>query len=175
MRALILAGGKGTRLRTVVSDVPKPMAPVCGKPFLDFLLKQLKDENVSSVIVSTGYMAEVIESSYPEGFEECISLFSRTTPLLTGGAIKKATQNLNSELLIVLNGDSFVKLDLEKISKFHREKGADITVLSVYMKDASRYGLLKLSSDSKVETFCEKKSILRDRLTRGFTFLILIY
>ena len=52
MRALILAGGKGTRLRTVVSDVPKPMAPVCGKPFLDFLLKQLKDENVSSVIVS---------------------------------------------------------------------------------------------------------------------------
>ena len=55
--------------------------------------------------------------------KECISLFSRTTPLLTGGAIKKATQNLNSELLIVLNGDSFVKLDLEKISKFHREKG----------------------------------------------------
>ena len=113
MRALILAGGKGTRLRTVVSDVPKPMAPVCGKPFLDFLLKQLKDENVSSVIVSTGYMAEVIESSYPEGFEGMHISFSReTTPLLTGGAIKKATQNLNSELLIVLNGDSFVKLDL---------------------------------------------------------------
>ena len=168
MRALILAGGKGTRLRTVVSDVPKPMAPVCGKPFLDFLLKQLKDENVSSVIVSTGYMAEVIESSYPEGFEGMHISFSReTTPLLTGGAIKKATQNLNSELLIVLNGDSFVKLDLEKISKFHREKGADITVLSVYMKDASRYGLLKLSSDSKVETFCEKKINSQGQINAG--------
>ena len=89
---------------------------------------------------------------------------------MTGVDIKKATQNLNSELLIVLNGDSFVKLDLEKISKFHREKGADITVLSVYMKDASRYGLLKLSSDSKVETFCEKKINSQGQINSGVYF-----
>lgn len=168
MKALILAGGRGTRLQTVVSNVPKPMAPVCGKPFLDILLKELKKENVDSVILSTGYMSEVIESRYCNGFEGIPISFSReTTPLLTGGAIKKAISGLDSELIVVLNGDSFVRLDLDQISKFHQEKKADITIVSVYMKDASRYGLLKVSSDFRIEMFCEKQSNSQGLINAG--------
>ncbi|WP_370855483.1 nucleotidyltransferase family protein [Parasutterella sp.] len=168
MRALILAGGKGTRLKKVVSDVPKPLAPVCGKPFLDILLKQLKEEDVTSVILSTGHMAEVIESRYAKGFEGLSVSFSREkTPLLTGGAIKKAIDKLDSELIVVLNGDSFVQLKLKEITKFHQKKGADITVLSVFMQDASRYGLLKLSSDSRLVRFCEKQKNSQGYINAG--------
>lgn len=168
MRALILAGGKGTRLKEVVSDVPKPLAPVCGKPFLDILLNQLKEEGVTSVILSTGHMAEVIESRYSKGFEGLPVSFSREkAPLLTGGAIKKAIDKLDSELMVVLNGDSFVQLRLKEITKFHQKKKADITVLSVFMQDASRYGLLKLSSDSRVERFCEKQKSSQGYINAG--------
>src|SRR5665213_258741 len=139
--AIILAGGLGTRLRSVVSDSPKCMAPVSGKPFLSFLIFFLQKNGIENFIFSVGYMHEIIEDylkeNYP-GLNYKISL--EREPLGTGGAIKLACSKTLDKNVIVCNGDTLYKIDLDSLSKFHKEKNAACTLSLKPMNHFDRYG-----------------------------------
>ncbi|EKD82345.1 MAG: hypothetical protein ACD_39C01350G0003 [uncultured bacterium] len=159
--AIILAGGLGTRLRDVVDDRPKVLAQVKNRPFLDFILDALSSWNhVSRVVLAVGYMSErVIEHygrnrNYPFEIE-----FSVEKKLLgTGGAIKQALSLTRSKQVIVLNGDSFVEVDLNKLLNSHVTNGQGMTLTMVEVDNASRFGRVVSGSDGKIISFLEKSA-----------------
>ena len=157
--AIILAGGLGTRLRKVVSDRPKVMADLNGKPFLYYLLDQLADAGIKQVVISTGHMALIIEetigSSY-KGLE--VDYCREETPLGTAGALKLAGEVMDSPRCLVMNGDSFVEFDPFSLFMFHRRKGANTTILLRKVEDTTRYGTVEIGAEHEVVRFREKGS-----------------
>ena len=112
--AIILAGGKGTRLKSLVADIPKPLAPINNIPFLTILIRYLKTQGIQRVILSVGYKWELIKNEYGNKFEDIDIYYSiEETPLGTGGGIAKALKMANSKNVLILNGDSFCKIDIE--------------------------------------------------------------
>lgn len=151
MKALILAGGMGTRLRTVVSDVPKPLAPINGKPFIQCLLDSLLPYNFDEIIISTCYMADKIVAVCGEFHEDVpITYVKETTPLGTGGAIRLAisrTSHDNCEYICVLNGDTFLELDYKKMLAFANEHAAEVTIATKFVDNCYRYGALSMDQE----------------------------
>ena len=158
--AVVLAGGFGTRLRKVVSDVPKPMAPMDaeGTPFLAFVLKQLAGQGFAKIILSVGYMAEVIQQYFGASYAGMELLYSiEDKPLGTGGAVKKAMALCSGELVFVLNGDTYFDVDFAEIERQHRKPGVDFTLAAREMSDFDRYGALTLTEDDRGIAFGGKK------------------
>ncbi|MBI2124598.1 NTP transferase domain-containing protein [Candidatus Pacearchaeota archaeon] len=157
MKALILAGGFGTRLRDIVKDVPKPMALVHEKPFLLRQMLLAKEQNVGEIILGVHYMANKIKSYFGngKGFGLSIRYSEEETPLGTAGAIKNAEKYLD-DTFFVLNGDSYAKIDLRDFLMFHNAKKSSFTISLAKSNDASRYGGVVLEG-SKVKEFSEKK------------------
>jgi D-glycero-alpha-D-manno-heptose 1-phosphate guanylyltransferase len=162
--AVILCGGMGTRLRGVVSDVPKPLAPINGIPFLSVLMKYLSLQGVKRIILATGYMHEKIESLYGNRFEDMEILYSvEHSPLGTGGAIAKALRKTQSENILILNGDSIIKFQLSEIKKhffeikkqFPKTKFHTLLVLKSLEK-VERYGAVSL--ENGIVTAFEEKA-----------------
>lgn len=154
--AIILAGGFGTRLSHVVSDVPKPMAPVYGKPFLTYLLDRLIDADIRRVILATGYKHECIESYFGPSYRGTEIVYSQeTTPLFTGGAIRKAAEQIQSEDFVVLNGDTLFDIDFAKLYDFHTKHNAKLSIALRQVADTSRYGSVTCTNDHIV-SFSEK-------------------
>ena len=115
MEAIILAGGKGTRLQSVVSDVPKPMADVNGRPFLSYLLHFLSTKGVRKVVLSVGYKHEVISNYYSNCFENMSICYAiENEPLGTGGALVESLKQVTDSNVLLLNGDSFFDINLKK-------------------------------------------------------------
>jgi D-glycero-alpha-D-manno-heptose 1-phosphate guanylyltransferase len=158
-KAFVLCGGLGTRLRSVVSDRPKSMALVGGVPFLELLLKRLRAQGVTEVILGTGYRAEQIESFFGNGEKLGLRLqYSREDePLGTGGAVKLA-EGLLSDPILVLNGDSYVDWDLNPVLDLFRQKTADIVMVLQEVPDVARYGSVTLDAAGRVAEFVEKGS-----------------
>lgn len=155
---IVLAGGFGTRLRAVVSDAPKPMAPVAGRPFLDYLLQSLADQGAQRVILSTGHMAHMIEHRYGGGFMGMnITCVPEESPLGTGGAIRKAMSVVRSEWAIALNGDTW--LDMPYGDFMHRAMTSDapLSMVTRMVTDASRYGCCTIR-EGRIIAFGEKDS-----------------
>lgn len=155
MEAIVLAGGLGTRLRQLVSDVPKPMAPISGRPFLEILLSSLAQKGFDRVILSLGFMAEKISKHFGTEFAGMqISYVIEDQPLGTGGAIRLAMEQVIADHVFVLNGDTFLDLEVEKIEEQwalnHRA-----LIISREVQDATRYGRLLLA-DGKLTGFSEK-------------------
>ena len=123
MDVLILAGGLGTRLRSVVPELPKAMAPIGGRPFLAHLLEQLKEQGVQHMGLAVGYQSQVIKDYFQDGTELGVHLTysEEKHPLGTGGGMKKASELLPEEFL-VLNGDSYLQIDFRKLTAFHTLK-----------------------------------------------------
>lgn len=158
MEAIVLAGGFGTRLRHVVSDVPKPMAPMndAGKPFLEVLLAQLAGRGVNHVVLSTGYMSEVIEQYFGKTFAGIKLEYSvEDTPLLTGGAVKLALKRCTEPDVFVLNGDTYFDVDLSAMLSLHRARHADFTIAVKHMHNFERYGTVEYDDDG-IHAFYEK-------------------
>jgi D-glycero-alpha-D-manno-heptose 1-phosphate guanylyltransferase len=171
--AIILAGGFGTRLKTIVSDVPKPMAPVNREPFLNFQLRYLKHYGIKKVIVSTGHLAEKIESFYGEHFEGLKMIYSReTTPLGTGGGIRLAMKHCDSKESFVLNGDSFFDVNLFTFYEVHKKQGADVSLALRKVDNASRYGSIEVSSNNRIISFLEKSNWVAPGLINGGTYIL---
>lgn len=169
---IILAGGLGTRLREVVSDVPKCMAEVAGKPFLSYLLDWCKVQSFGRVILSLGYLSEVVTSwieknEYP--FE--IIYAKEEEPLGTGGAIKLAMRSVLGERAVVINGDTFFNVDITELYTFHNEKSANISLALKPMTDFDRYGRVELNTDNRIIAFIEKQQC-REGLINGGVYLI---
>jgi len=157
LQALILAGGLGTRLRHVVSDRPKPMALVNGKPFLEYQIEFLRKNNIDDIVLSVGYMSEKIEKHFGSGKNFGISIrYVREKDFLgTGGAIKNAIQALN-DYFFALNGDSLFLVDLDSMIKFHKDNQAEMTIALAKVGDNSRYGNIHVSNKFQITEFTEK-------------------
>jgi len=158
MEAIILAGGMGTRLLSVVSDVPKCMAPVAGKPFLYYLLTELETSGFQNVILALGYKHETIETwlkNYKTKLK--IKTIVEDTPLGTGGAIKLALSHATKPFVYVFNGDSYLTLDYQALMKFHAEKKASATIVLKKMFNFDRYGKVEIDGNAQITCFGEKQ------------------
>ena len=124
MNAVILAGGFGLRLRDAIGDVPKPMACINGKPFLEYLIMQLSKWHLKDVIIAAGYKNEVISSYFGDGHRWGVNIgYSKETePLGTGGALKKAASLFKDDDFIAMNGDSFLDLNFSQFISFHKNR-----------------------------------------------------
>jgi D-glycero-alpha-D-manno-heptose-7-phosphate kinase len=167
MKAIILAGGMGTRLREVVSDRPKPMALIAGKPFLDHQINFLREQNINEIILAVYYMSEKIKSYFGDGnrYGVDITYSEEETPLGTGGAIKKAEKYINDTFL-VLNGDSYSKIDLGKFLDFHKLKKSDASLSLKKCENTSEYGNV-IIKDNKIMNFLEKKESREGLINTG--------
>ncbi len=156
--AIILAGGFGTRLQSVVNDVPKPMAPINGKPFLDYQLHYLKHYGIKKVIFSLGYLAEKIQHHFKNSFNGIELVYVvEEHPLGTGGAIRLAIEQCTEEEVIVINGDSFFNLDLNSFYQLHRLHASQISLALRSVDNASRYGTIELNVH-RIISFLEKNN-----------------
>jgi D-glycero-alpha-D-manno-heptose 1-phosphate guanylyltransferase len=157
--AIILAGGLGTRLREIISDLPKVLAPVNNRPFLDVILSFLnKCGCVQRVVIAVGYLADKVMKEYTDrheyGFE---ILFSEEKELLgTGGAIGKALPYTKTEDVLALNGDSYVDVNIADLIETHKKKHAVMTIVLTEVENTSRYGRVKLNSEQRIVSFEEK-------------------
>ena len=170
MICIILAGGKGTRLQSVVTDVPKPLALVQGSPFLDILINNLKNRGIEGFIISVGYKKEIILEHYKNNKSLPIKFSEEEIPLLTGGALKKASVGLEEEDVVVVNGDTYSDFDLSKMLQFHRESNADVTIASTWLANTGRYGRLELEG-TNVLKFLEKNKDSEGYINAG-TYLL---
>ncbi|MDD7985737.1 nucleotidyltransferase family protein [Lentisphaera marina] len=153
---LILAGGLGTRLRSVVSDRPKVMADVDGKPFLEHLLTYLYGFGFRHFVISTGYMADLIKDLGVSLKGISIEYCHEGKPMGTGGAIRLALPYFKSETVLVMNGDSFCSLDYNKFLESYHLRGRVDSLVITEVEDVSRYGFVELSTCDRVKSFEEK-------------------
>ena len=152
--AIILAGGLGTRLRSAVADLPKCMAPVNGKPFIDHVIKHFQQQGIQEFIFALGYKSEAfIELLSADNHKFSIE----PEPLGTGGAIKLACTQLTEKTTLVVNGDTLFKIDLGKLAAFHHMCGAHCTLSLKPMHDFDRYGVVELNKDYSIRSFKEKQ------------------
>jgi D,D-heptose 1,7-bisphosphate phosphatase len=176
MKALILAGGFGTRLAHVVKDVPKPMAPVSGRPFLEYPILSLKKQGITDIILLTGYRSAQIEEHFGGGAGLGVNIrYSvETSPLGTAGAIRQAVRNFGfapDERFVVLNGDTWFDADYSLFDKFHTGGNYTLSIALKYRDDVRRYGAVELR-DSQVQGFIEKNDSLGDGFINGGVYLM---
>ncbi|MFI5072673.1 MAG: nucleotidyltransferase family protein [Terriglobales bacterium] len=169
--AVILAGGLGTRLRAAYSTGPKCMAPVGDRPFLDYLLTWLRSQGVKEVILCVGYKRTHIQKYVGKGRKWGLRVqYSIEKELLgTGGAVKKAESLISGTSLFVVNGDTFLGVNLRELFKFHRSRGALATLAVVKVADDGRYGSLRLDNRGKITAFLEKSDGDLDRKSNETT------
>lgn len=155
-RALVLAGGAGTRLRERVPDLPKPLAPVAGRPFLEFLLDRLIAGGVRDITLCVGYRAERVTQHFGASYRGAKLRYSlESEPLGTGGALAHALAGSDDAPALVLNGDSFLHLDFAGLLAWYREAPAALAMVLAKVADASRYGTVTVR-DGRVTGFEEK-------------------
>jgi D-glycero-alpha-D-manno-heptose 1-phosphate guanylyltransferase len=174
VQAIILAGGLGTRLRSVVSDVPKSLADVSGRPFIEYLFAQLGRDRITEAIVCAGYMSDSIEtwleSATDHGVTATVSL--ETEPLGTAGAIKNAERLLDGDQWLLMNGDSFFDISLTKLVEAHETNPALATIALARVQDGERYGRVTCDAEGVVVGFEEKASIPGGGLINSGLYII---
>ena len=156
MEAIILAGGLGTRLRSAVPILPKPMAPVAGRPFLAWLLDRLATAGFRHAVLAVGYRHEVIRTHFCEAYRSLALHYSvETSPLGTGGALRLAADQVGTMPVFVLNGDTFLDLDYRAMLDAHQAQGEEMSVAVCQVPDVSRYGALEVAG-GYIQGFLEK-------------------
>jgi NDP-sugar pyrophosphorylase family protein len=169
---VILSGGFGLRLRGMIGDVPKPMAHVAGRPFLELLLRQLKRHGFRRVVLSVGYKQEVIREHFGEeafGLDLVYSI--ETSPLGTGGALREAVAHIKTETTLIMNGDSYTGVELSRLVRKHAGNDADVTVV-VIPETRSDAGSVVLDRDGKVKTFAEKRHLPESRYLSAGIYML---
>ncbi len=156
--AIILAGGLGTRLRSVVANLPKCMVPVAGKPFLHFVIENLLSQGIDTFIFAVGYKSEMIIDYVNEKYPGINKQFSiEAEPLGTGGAVKLACSLVTEKNVLVLNGDTIFKMNVESLLAFHNSCDADCTLSLKPMNNFNRYGVVELNKNGAIASFKEKQ------------------
>jgi D-glycero-alpha-D-manno-heptose 1-phosphate guanylyltransferase len=165
--AIVLAGGLGTRLQHVVGNLPKPMAPVAGKPFLQYVLDYLGREDVNEIILAVGYLRESIINYFGNAYNGLSLKYSvEEEPLGTGGAIFHAGSQVESDSVFIVNGDTYFDVNLRGLYQFHSEKNAEITIALKRMERFDRYGTVEIDNTGCITGFKEKK-YLEEGLING--------
>ena len=157
MQAIILAGGLGTRLKSTVNNVAKPMAPIGDTPFLECVLKNLKKNKITSVVLSVGHQWETIESYFGLNFDGIDLKYSiESEPLGTGGAIKKSINLISDDLVFIVNGDTFYDFDFSQMMENFQDDSQLMLSLKL-MHEFDRYGCVEVDDHGCVIAFKEKR------------------
>lgn len=159
MNALILVGGLGSRLKSEVPHIPKPMAPIGNKPFLELLMKRLNDHGFKKIILCTGYKSEFIRDHFSNNYRNMEITYSNEHKSLgTGGAIKLALDVIDRHQdLFIFNGDTFFEIDYSKFQIFHKENNFSLTIALKNMREFERYGSVNIDRNFKIDNFNEKE------------------
>lgn len=169
MQAIILAGGLGTRLKSVVVDKPKVLSPVANKPFLDYVIHFLQQQGVTDFIFSLGYLSNQVLNFLQEQYPELSYQYTiEATPLGTGGGIKKAIELCTDEDVLIVNADTFFEVDLKAMMQFHKAANAHCTVSLKIMNNFDRYGTVELNEQQNIVSFKEKTFTQEGLINGGY-------
>lgn len=172
MQAVIIAGGKGTRLRPLTLSTPKPLISLLGKPILQYQIELLKKYNIKDIIFCLNYKAKEIMEYFKKGEELKVNIkYSiEDKPLGTAGAVKNAEKYIISKNLIILNGDILTDINLSNLIKFHYKKMAKLTIALTRVENPTNYGLVIIDKNYRILNFLEKPSydeITADTINAG--------
>jgi NDP-sugar pyrophosphorylase family protein len=172
--AVLLVGGKGTRLQSVVSSKPKPLAPVGEKSFLHLLIRQLRSQGIRELVMCTGYLADQIESELGDGraLDVAIQYSKEESPLGTAGALKLAEPLISGHSdFLVMNGDSFLEMDITRFVEFHHAHRGPISIAVRRVENAARYGTVEVNGKHQVTGFKEKTGSATPGLVNGGVYV----
>jgi mannose-1-phosphate guanylyltransferase/phosphomannomutase len=157
MKAVVMAGGQGTRLRPLTSNLPKPMLPIVGQPMMQHILRLAQAHGFIDVVATVQFLASIVRNHFGDGSELGLSLryVTEGVPLGTAGSVKNAESELDDRFL-VLSGDSLTDVDLSELVRFHRERGAAVTVTLRRVDDPLEFGIVVTGEDGRIERFLEK-------------------
>ncbi len=173
MEAIILAGGFGTRLQKVVNDVPKSMALINNKPFLEYQMNYLKYYDVNRIVLSVGYKNQIISNYFKNEFNSIeIKYAKEDEPLGTGGGIKNAFKKIKGKQAFVLNGDSLFNIDLNEFYNFHKSKNSNLSIALRCLQNIDRFGSVEIDEHNRIVNFIEKKSKKNSGYINGGVYLI---
>lgn len=159
IQAVILAGGKGTRLQSVVADRPKVLAEVNGRPFIHYLLDYLNQSGIQRAVLCTGYMADMVGDVLGNWYNGMELSYSREAePLDTAGAVRLALPKIDSDPALVMNGDSFYRADLNGFYKHYVEKRANGMLMLAQVDNIERYGSVRMTESGEIAAFEEKQA-----------------
>lgn len=158
MKAVIMAGGEGSRLRPLTCTLPKPMARILGKPIIEYIFDVLSASGIDEAAVTLGYLPHIIENHYESGYKNIKLDFIRDEePLGTAGSVKNAASGFK-EPFVVISGDALCDFDIEKITAYHNAVGAAVTIVAANADDPREYGVVKVDKENRVTGFIEKPS-----------------
>ena len=170
--AIILAGGLGTRLRSVLPDLPKCMAPVNGRPFLFYIIDYFQKQGIEKFIFSLGYKHEIISAGIKEKYPAlAVEFVIERQPLGTGGAIQLAVEKAKGKDVLILNGDTLFEVDMEALALFHKRSGSACTLTLKPMTNFERYGVVELEDDDHIKSFKEKQHYDKGLINGGVYIL----
>ncbi len=156
--AIILAGGLGTRLKETVPDLPKSLAPISGTPFLKYVIDFLVANNIERIIFSLGYMHEEISNFVREKYADLeVEFVIEEEPMGTGGGIALALNKCKEKDVVIVNGDTFFNVDIQKLSAFHKRNEAICTLSLKPMFNFDRYGVVVIDKEGHIQSFLEKQ------------------
>ncbi|MBN1819300.1 MAG: nucleotidyltransferase family protein [Prolixibacteraceae bacterium] len=171
--AIILAGGKGTRLRSLVNDRPKPMALINDKPFLFYLLNYLSKHNFTHIILAVGYKHNIIREYFGTNLREIkLSYSIEKEPLGTGGAILKALKKSENPNSFILNGDTYFPVSFDQMEKIANQQNSDLIIALRKLDNVSRYGTVLMDSSNRITGFSEKKGEETPGLINGGVYYL---
>ena len=171
--AIIIAGGLGTRLQTVVQDVPKAMAPVNNRPFLEYQLDYLERWGMKKVVLSLGYKHELIKNHFGDQYRSITLEYAiEKEPLGTGGAIVNALPHIEGFYVFVLNGDTYFEVNLQRLDDFRRIKEADTCLVLRFENDTSRFGAIEFDQSNRITKFVEKDESMGEGYINGGVYLL---
>ena len=158
MKAVVMAGGEGTRLRPMTASMPKPLLPIVNKPIMEHVLRLLRRHGIKETVVTVQFLASLVRNYFGDGEEWGMVLHYATedTPLGTAGSVKNAEDLLNDGTFLVISGDALTDFDLTDLVKFHHDKGALVTVCLTRVPDPLDFGITIVDDDGKVQRFLEK-------------------
>ncbi len=176
MKAVVMAGGEGTRLRPLTSLRPKPMVPIVNHPVMEHILGLVKHHGIDEVVATLAFMPQVIEDYFGNGEEwgMDISYALEETPLGTAGSIKNAQSLLEGDRFLVISGDALTDIDLSEVLRFHEEKGAAVTIALKRVPEPLEFGVVITAEDGRIERFLEKPSwgqVFSDTINTGIYVL----
>jgi mannose-1-phosphate guanylyltransferase/phosphomannomutase len=158
MKAVVMAGGEGTRLRPMTSSMPKPLLPIVNRPIMDHVLRLLKRHGFAEVVVTVQFLASLVRNYFGDGEEMdmSISYANEESPLGTAGSVKNAEEALRDDTFLVISGDALTDIDLTELVKFHRDNGALVTVCLKRVANPLEFGITIVDDEGRVERFLEK-------------------
>lgn len=174
MQAIILVGGLGTRLRKVVNDRPKPMALVNCKPFLEYIINKLRSNDITNIVLASGYMSDYIKDYFKDGKKFGVSIYYsiEEKQLDTGGAIKNAENCIHENDIFILNGDTYFDIDFNDMYDFHKSNKGCFTMALRRVNDVSRYGAVEYNPKNIITKFVEKGNHSNSNYINGGVYII---